>query len=92
MNRNDRSRFWREVRRAKEQGIKLIILTEHSSKIKTIRDVAEWNDRFSGVSGRVLMNEMFRIHVSYGVEFLFCSKKETGKKVIEILSSYFENR
>ena len=90
MNRNDRSRFWREVRRAKEQGIKLYVLIEHGTNIKTIKDVAKWNDKFNGVSGRTLMNEMYRVHISYGVEFLFCSKKETGEKVVNILKSYLQ--
>ena len=87
MNRKDHSRFWREVRRAKEQGIKLYILVEHGGKIKSIKDVALWNDHYSKVSGRALMNEIFRVHISYGVEFLFCSKKDTGRKVVEILTT-----
>ena len=86
MNRKDHSRFWREVRRAKEQGIKLYILVEHGRKINSIEDVATWEDKFSKVSGRVLMNEIYRVHISYCVEFIFCSKKETGKKIIDILT------
>ena len=33
MNKTDHSRFWKEVRRAKEQGIKMIVLCEHGGQI-----------------------------------------------------------
>lgn len=48
---------------------------------------ALWNDKYSGVSGRVLMNEIYRVSISYGVEFIFCKKSETARKIIEILES-----
>lgn len=86
LNRNDHSRFWREVRRAKEKGIKLIILVEHGAGIKCIQDVAKWKDPYSGVTGKKLMQEIYRVHISYGVEFLFCDKKNTGKILMDILT------
>ena len=57
-NKADHSRFWKEVRRAREQGIKLYILCEHGGKIKSIQDVAQWRDKYSGVDGRHLMDEI----------------------------------
>lgn len=86
-NKADHSRFWKEVRRAREQGIKLYILCEHGGKIKSIQDVALWNDKYSGVNGRYLMNEIYRVHIAYGVEFLFCDKRVTARKIIEILQN-----
>ena len=85
MNRKDHSRFWKEVRRAAESKTKLIILCEHGGSIKSIKDVATWRDKYSGVSGRRLMDEIYRVHISYGVEFLFCDKRQTGKEIIRIL-------
>lgn len=85
MNRADHSRFWKEVRRAKEQNVKMIILCEHGGKIKSIKDVAEWKSKYSPVSGRVLMNEIYRVHISYGVEFIFCDKRSTGRRILELL-------
>lgn len=85
LNRTDRSRFWREVRRARESGIKLIVLCEHGGKIKSIEDVKYWRSEYSGVSGRRLQQEIYRVHISYGVEFLFCSKRSTAKRIIELL-------
>lgn len=85
MNRADKARFWREVRRSRETGIKLIILCEHGGKIKTIKDVATWQSKYSPVSGRALMEAIYRCSISYGVEFIFCDKRCTGKKIVELL-------
>ena len=88
-NKADHSRFWKEVRRAREQGIKLYILCEHGGKIKSIQDVAQWHDKYSGVDGRSLMNEIYRVHISYGVQFLFCSKRCTARRILEILTKEY---
>lgn len=87
MNKKDQSRFWKEVRRAKEQGTRLFILIEHGGKIKSIEDVSQWSDKYSGVSGRSLMNEIYRVHIAYGVEFLFCDKRSTARRILEILEN-----
>jgi ERCC4-type nuclease len=85
MNKTDHSRFWREVRRAKERKEKLFVLVEHGCGVKSIEDVASWRDQYSGVSGRMLVDEISRVSVSYGVNFVFCDKRSTAKKIIEIL-------
>lgn len=85
MNAKDHSRFWKEVRRAREQKIKLFVLVEHGGQIKSIEDVAKWTDKYSGVSGRALMDEIYRVHISYGINFLFCDKRSTARQIIEIL-------
>ena len=85
MNAKDHSRFWKEVRRAREQKVKLFVLVEHGGQIKSIEDVAKWTDKYSGVSGRALANEIYRLHIAYGVEFLFCDKRSAARKIIEIL-------
>lgn len=85
MNHSDSSRFWNEIRRSKELGIKLIILVEAGPAVKNINDVARWKSRFSSVTGRRLLEEMIRVEYSYGVIWKFCSKQSTAKKIIEIL-------
>ncbi len=87
MNRNDKSRFWREVRRANASKIKMIVLCEHSRYVKSIEDVSNWHSKFSPVSGRNLMNEIYRVHISYGIDFIFCDKKHTGSEIARILSN-----
>ena len=85
MNRADHARFMKEVRRARERGLRLVVLCRHGGKIKTLQDVAGWKSRYSPVNGRALLNEIYRVHISYGVEFAFCDKRSTGKKILEIL-------
>lgn len=85
MNKNDHARFWREVRRARVAGIKLIVLCEHGENIRSIKDIAAWHSRFSPVSGRDLVDEIYRVQISYGVEFMFCEKRQTAKRILELL-------
>lgn len=82
----DRARFYREVRRAREQGIRLIILCEHGRKIRTITDVAHWSNEYSKVSGPRLADAIFKLEMAYGVETYFCEKRQTGRRIIELLT------
>ena len=85
LTKRDSSRFWREVRRAHEQGIKLVILVESGATAKTINDVAKWRSPYSRVTGRMLINEMVRVEMAYGVVWKFCDRRSTGRRIIEIL-------
>ena len=82
----DRARFYREVRRARDNGIKLIILCEHGPDVKTFADVKNWKPKYGKVSGKALADAIFRLEVGYGVMVLYCSKRSTGKRIIEILT------
>ena len=79
------NRFWREVRRARESGVKLIVLIEHSGTIHNIEDVKQWKSKYSRVTGRRLTEEMYKVHIAYHVEFLFCDKRSTGRRIYEII-------
>ena len=81
----DKSRFWREVRRAKQDKIRMIVLIEHGGKVKTLKDVLEWKSKYRTVPGYKLYNEICRCHIAYGVEFWFCDPRKTGKRIVEIL-------
>lgn len=83
-------RFTNEIKRANDFGIKLVILCEHGGKIKTLEDVANWvNPRLKesplAVSGERLYKKLYMISKNYGVDFVFCDKRNTGKKIIELL-------
>ena len=85
LNRNDHARFLREAKRAADSGVKLIVLLE-TSKFKSIPDLREWRSKYSGISGRALMDAIYKTHISYGVEFMFAPKVSTGRRILEILS------
>lgn len=84
-------RFIAEIKKANDIGIKLIFLVEHGGRIKTLDDIAEWNNpRLKSsplaVSGQRLHKILSTISKNYNVEFLFCDKRNTGKRIIELLS------
>ena len=83
----DKSRFWREVRRAKENKIRMIVLIEEGGKIRCLKDVPNWMSKYKKVTGYKLYNEICRCHIAYGVEFWFCDKRATGKRIVEILTN-----
>ena len=82
----DSSRFWRELRGAHRLGIKVVILVEHGDPIRTITDVANWENPYSYyMNGGRIVDQMFKTSMAYGVEWKFCNKRETGRKILEIL-------
>lgn len=82
----DSSRFWKEIRRSKDEHIKMYILCEHGGNIKSIKDVCNWRNNYGSVTGKKLMEEIYRVHIAYGIEFVFCDKRSTGKKILELLN------
>ena len=92
MNRTDSARFWREVRRAKETGLQLIVLVECSAAIRSVRDVVKWRSEYTHVTGSRLANEMTRLELSYGVQFRFCDKRNTGRMILALLNETDKHR
>ncbi|MCM1329972.1 MAG: ERCC4 domain-containing protein [Ruminococcus sp.] len=83
----DNARFWRELRRAYERHIKLVIVCEHGGNICELRDVAKWESRHSFMSGRQLLDRMCDVKAAYGVEFVFCEKRDTARVITDILEA-----
>lgn len=103
-------RFKAELLRAKEQGIKLVILCEHGADVKSLEDVYFWQNprkyqiRWKTVNGKRVKdvisakavdgNQLYKslctIRDRYGVSFIFCTKEETGQKIIEILGGSYD--
>ena len=86
----DRARFLREVDRANRSGWRLIVLVEHSNRIRRLEDVIRWNNPRLKVSplavdGERLFRIMHAMGNRYGFEWAFCDKMHTGKKIIELL-------
>ena len=85
-----RTRFLREVERCNRAGCRLVVLIEHSPRIRTLEDVIGWkNPRLKtsplAVSGERLYRIMKAMGTRYGIEWQFCGKARTGKRIIEIL-------
>lgn len=83
-------RFQRELIKAQEAGIRLIILIEHGGDIQSLEDVYFWdNPRLSkspkATTGKSLYRSLCTIRDRYNVRFEFCAKRETGQKIMELL-------
>ena len=86
----DHDRFRAELIRANESEIRVIILVEHG--IETLEDVIWWqNPRLKkspkAITGERLYKIMQTFERKYGCKFMFCTKEETGKRILEILSN-----
>ena len=99
-------RFKRELLKAIEAGIQLVILVEHGSEINCLEDVWFWKNprkhevrwrvangkkekyvvSAKAVDGNQLYKSLCTIRDRYNVRFEFCEKKDTGKRILEILS------
>ena len=89
-------RFRRELVKAQEAGIKLIILCEQEG-IQKLEDIYFWdNPRIDqspkATTGYALYRSLKTIQDKYDVEFAFCSKSETGMKIVELLGYGKEER
>lgn len=103
-------RFKRELIKAMQAGIQLIILVEHGADIQSLEDVFFWKNprkhevrwkyvngkrekyvvSARAVDGEQLYKSLCTIRDRYNVRFEFCEKKDTGVKIIELLSKTIE--
>ena len=86
----DRKRFVREIERCNRAGCRLVVLVEHGNSVKCLEDVIWWqNPRLResplAVSGERLFKIMKAMESYYGIEWQFCNKQSTGKRIIQIL-------
>lgn len=90
VNGRRQNRLEDEMIRAKDHGIKIVFLIEHGGSMKTIEDVLLWkNPRAKtsplAISGPRIYRKMLAFQNYYGVEFRFCGKQQTARRIIEIL-------
>ena len=82
-------RFKRELLRLDEIGGKMYVLVEQDKidgkKIQSLEDVMMWKPRF----GRIIGLQIYRIlsawQHKHNIEYVFCSKANTGKEIIRLL-------
>ena len=86
----ERARWLREVERCNRAGCRLVVLIEHSNRIKTLEDVMNWqNPRLKvsplAVNGERLFRIMKAMGIRYGIEWRFCDKAHTAQRIVDIL-------
>ena len=85
-----RARFVREIDRCNRAGCHLVVLVEHGNSVRQLEDVIRWkNPRLResplAVSGDRLFRIMKAMALHYGIEWQFCNKQSTGKRILQIL-------
>ena len=86
----DHARFRRECELAKDCGIHLVVLIEDNTVVNW-DELLKWTNPQPNRSaltpnGERCYKVMKAMEYSYGVEFQFCKKKETGKRILQILT------
>ena len=84
-NTQSHERINREIERARELGCKDFYFLIGDNKVKHISDIQNWRSPHTKVRGFVLLKIMQTMTERYGVHFVFCQKKDMGKKIIELL-------
>jgi len=84
-------RFRRELLNAQNAGITLIILVEHGGTIRCKQDVIWWKNPRSEKSSKAMKGEtlyqiMCTLERKYGCRFEFCDKRQTGRRICELLN------
>lgn len=87
---SERGRFMREVKRCAKNKEKLIVLIEQGGSYKGIEDVKNWKNKYGYITPQELRERLYRLHIGYGVEIIFCDKRTTARRIKELLNG--ENR
>lgn len=87
---SDHKRFKAECIRAQEQGTHLYVLVENDDGIRTVDDVAAWQNprRFISpkcINGERLCRAMKTMQERYGVTFVFCKPEQAAAYIRKIL-------
>ena len=86
----DHKRFRRECVLAKDCEIRLVVLIEDNT-VSNYEELLQWvnpqpNRSALTPNGERCFKVMKAMEYSYGVEFQFCKKKDTGKRILQILT------
>lgn len=79
----DKLAFNKKYKKCLKDGIELVVLVEE--KINNLNELVAWVSKHSRINGRFLLEMIHTLKVSYGIKFIFCDKKDTGKILIDIL-------
>lgn len=89
----DHDRFKRELERAKAVGATLVILVEQNRykdrerwiHVETIEDLMLWSSPHTTIIGEKVYRVLRAWCSKYDLDVQFCDKRQTGKRILEIL-------
>ena len=89
----DHERFRRELERAKKAGTTLVLLVEQNRykdrdnwiRVETIEDLMLWSSPHTTIVGEKVYRVLRSWMAKYPLQVQFCDKRQTGKRIIEII-------
>lgn len=80
----DKLSFNKKYKKCYKDGVKLIVLVEEM--VQSNRDIMSWKSKYTKITGRYLFDMITDLRISYGIKFIFCDKKDTGRVLIDLLT------
>lgn len=82
-------RFKRELQRVDDIGAFMYVLIEQNKidgkPIESIEDVMLWRNKYGQVDGMRIYRILHAWEHKHNVKFVFCDKRSTGRRIIELL-------
>lgn len=89
------ARFKRELQRLDELGGKMYILIEQDKidgkPIEGLEDIILWAPRYGEIMGDRIYRVLKSWQNKHNIEYIFCSKRNTGKEIIRLLRTEQED-
>ena len=90
---HDHERFRRELERARLYGARLVLLVEQNRykdrgewvQVRSIRDLLLWESPHTMVRGEKVYRVLASWCAKYPLTVMFCDKRSTGRRIVEIL-------
>lgn len=82
----EHDRVIREIELAQSLGCKDFIFLVQSN-VKSEKDIKKWKSPHTKVKGETLLKVLKTFAEHHNVRFIFCAKKDMGKRIIELLTS-----
>lgn len=85
----EHKRVKRELERLKDIGGKMYFLIEQETidgkKIEALEDIMLWEPEYGEIIGERVYRILKTWEAKYNIEFVFCSKRNTGKEIMRLL-------
>ena len=90
-NTSEHERIKREIEKAREIGCKDFIFLIKTDKIANLQDLINWTSTKTRVKGAVLVKVMSTMKEKYGARFIFTTRANAPKRILELLGGKDEN-
>lgn len=99
---HDHARFRRELKSARDAGVRLVVLVENGEGVRSLEGLSRWRESAGDFARRTravrrlegarLAKACATMAERYGAEFRFCAPEESARAVLEILTGGDDGR